>query len=218
MFQTQDAAQGGWRPLITWLRILFGVHLAYSGFAFILDGWVPTAFGQAQSASGQFMVALDQIGLYPFVKYLEAVVGLMLIFNVAVPLALVLEMPITVVISYLNLIVEAKSRHLYTGTQELLLNVTLLLAYGGYYRTMLFTKAAPLWLWHSAPAAPSAQKPLPAHNNTVALWTVVIALSLIIMAASWILGPPDRKLPPRDYVPLIIATAVMLWDMRRAKA
>ena len=36
------------------------------------------------------MVALDKIGLYPIVKYLELLFGAMLIFDVAVPLALVL--------------------------------------------------------------------------------------------------------------------------------
>jgi hypothetical protein len=106
------------------------------------------------------MASLADIGLYPYVKYLEAVVGFMLLFNFAVPLALVLEFPITVTIFFLNTFVEGEGRHLFTGPQELILNATLLFAYGGYYVNFLRVRAHPWWLWEgtkTSEPAPSGQ-------------------------------------------------------------
>jgi hypothetical protein len=211
-----SAVDPPWRYIILWLRIVFGVHLAYSGLALVFGEWIPVKLAQGTPGAGTFMVALADIGLYQIVKYIELLVGFMLIFNIAVPLALLLELPITIVIAYLNILVDASERQLFTGPQELFLNASLLVAYGGYYGGFLQLKATPRWLWHPAGFAASASVPGPAsrHTNLVA-WSAIIAMALIVVVASLALGPPERRLPPRDYVPLLLAAAFVAYAQWR---
>ena len=114
---------------VTFFRILFAAHLLYSGGAYIFFGWVPSAMGDPNSPVGRFMVELDNVGLYPLVKYIEFFPGLLALSNRFTPLAAVMEFPITVIIAYLNIFVESAlaSRHLYTGVQELVINGIVLL-------------------------------------------------------------------------------------------
>ena len=134
--------------IITWLRLFFGAHLAFSGWRYILTGYVPEIPG----VGGEWAAANAAIGLYQAVKYMEAVFGLMLLSNRFVLLALILEMPATVNIFWLNTFVVATPRQLFTGPQELFLNGVLLLAYSGYLGAALKPRLAPLWLWNAGRA------------------------------------------------------------------
>lgn len=50
------------------------------------------------------------------------------------------------------------------------------------------------------------------------LWGSIVVMSLAIVVASWLTGPPDRKLPPRDYVPVVLAgLAVAIAQVRDRK-
>ncbi len=50
------------------------------------------------------------------------------------------------------------------------------------------------------------------------LWGSIVVMSLAIVVASWLTGPPDRKLPPRDYVPVALAgLAVAIAQLRDRK-
>lgn len=240
-----DANAWPWHGIILWIRIWFGAHLLYSGLAYALTGWVPRDMSENAVGAGQFMNSLVDIGLYPIVKYLEILVGLMLVLDLAVPLALVLELPITLVIFFLNVFVEGKARQLYSGPQELFLNASLMFAYGGHYASFLRWKAAPWWLWHglgargahadrlggssatgtvgASASPPHAAGPLASTSSASGgLGRVLIVtgiLTLIVLVASWALGPPDRKLPPRDYLPLIAAYLMLglaYWRARPA--
>jgi hypothetical protein len=134
--------------VITWLRYFFGAHLLFSGGRFILTGYMPAIPG----VGGQWADANAAIGLYQAVKYMECLFGIMLLTNRFVLLALVLEMPATVNIFYLNTFIVATPRQLFTGPQELFLNGTLLLAYGGYLGAALKPRLDPLLLWNSGRA------------------------------------------------------------------
>lgn len=200
-----------WANIILWVRVVFAVHLIYTGLAYIIGGWEPKDMINAQHGAGSFMVELAQIGLYPYIKYLEFITGVMLILDFATPLALVLEFPITVTIFYLNFVLEglghSRPREIYTGLQELFLNGTLLLAYGGHYASMLKIKAKPWALWENLPATKvdnDAKIQAPMNTGLVLLLATIVILSGIVVFAS-LQGPPERRLPPRDYVPLIIA-------------
>ena len=138
--------EGGWLPYaILWLRIAFGVHCLLSGVNYFVP-LVPPAPIQL-SPSFEFISQLDAVGLYQFIKLVEICVGLQLIFNFYVPLALVFEMPTTVSIFYLNTFVDSAPRQLYTGPRELFYNMVLIAAYWAYFRPLLSNPAvwSPIW-------------------------------------------------------------------------
>ncbi|WP_193790887.1 hypothetical protein [Sphingomonas turrisvirgatae] len=131
--------------IITWIRLFFGAHLLFSGGRYILTGYVPEIPG----IGGEWASANAALGLYQAVKYMEFVFGIMLLTNRFVLLALILEMPATVNIFYLNTVIVQTPRQLFTGPQELFLNGVLLLAYSGYLAAAIKPRLDPLWLWHS---------------------------------------------------------------------
>jgi len=131
--------------IITWLRIFFGAHLAFSGGRYVFTGYIPEIPG----IGGEWAAANAALGLYQAVKYMEFTFGLMLLANRFVLLALILEMPATVNIFWLNTFIVATPRQLFTGPQELFLNGVLLLAYSGYLAAALKPRLDPLWLWDS---------------------------------------------------------------------
>ena len=199
------ANESPWKYVITWLRVVFGVHLLYSGVAYIIGGWTPLGMDVQASPALKFMDDLNTVGFYPYIKYLEAIVGIMLILNIATPLALVLEFPITVTIFFLNVFIEGYGRHLFTGTQEMFLNASLLLAYGGYYVSFLAVRSRPSWLWDG----PVITSSTPADNTTSSSRSIVlaiiitVALSVMVLLASKLLSEATRQLPPRDWLPLL---------------
>ena len=148
--------------IITWLRYFFGAHLLFSGGRYILTGYVPEIPG----IGGTWSDANMAIGMYQAVKYMEFVFGIMLLTNRFVLLALILEMPATVNIFWLNTYIVAMPRQLFTGPQELFLNGVLLLAYGGYVGAALKPRLHPLWLWQSAKAyRPGYGEPIRSENS-----------------------------------------------------
>lgn len=199
---------------VTFFRLLFASHLLYSGGAYIFFGWVPSAFHDPASPVGRFMVELDQVGLYPLVKYLEFTLGLFALANRFTPLVAVMEFPITVMIAYLNLFVEGAiaPRHYYTGIQELAINGMVLLGYGACYRSMLMARNEPRWLWQQPVRAEPAGLPQPRAETGSALpiWLFFACFMAVVMAASWFMGSADRRLPPRDWLPPLLAFIGML--------
>lgn len=129
--------------IITWIRLFFGAHLLFSGGRYILTGYVPEIPG----IGGEWSDANMAIGIYQAVKYMEFAFGVMLLTNRFVLLALILEMPATVNIFWLNTFIVGTPRQLFTGPQELFLNGVLLLAYSGYLGAALKPRLEPLWLW-----------------------------------------------------------------------
>ena len=134
--------------IVHWLRYFFGAHLLFSGGRYILTGYMPEIPG----IGGEWANANAALGLYQAVKYMEFVFGAMLLANRFVLLALILEMPATVNIFWLNTFIVGTPRQLFTGPQELFLNGVLLLAYGGYVGAAIKPRLEPLWLWESAKA------------------------------------------------------------------
>ena len=131
--------------IVHWLRYFFGAHLLFSGGRYILTGYMPEIPG----IGGEWANANAALGLYQAVKYMEFVFGAMLLANRFVLLALILEMPATVNIFWLNTFIVGTPRQLFTGPQELFLNGVLLLAYGGYLGAALKSRLEPLALWQS---------------------------------------------------------------------
>jgi riboflavin transporter len=139
-----DRSRGATHYLILWFRLFYGAHLLYSSVRFVLE---PHPRAVNHPIGGPFVASLNATGIYPLVKYIELGTGLMIFFNLFVPLALVIEMPITVVIFILNTLVVASGWQLFSGPQEIFLNVLLMVFYGRYYLPLAkpIAPARPLW-------------------------------------------------------------------------
>ncbi|QYY29477.1 MULTISPECIES: hypothetical protein [Cupriavidus] len=149
------AEKSPWKYIVLWLRLYFAIHYLASGLNYVIFNFVPD-FSHAGRV-GPYLHAMADIGFYQVIKYLEVVLGTMLLFNLAVPLALIVMAGISVTIIYLNLFISPAPRQLFTGLQELLLNGALLLAYGGYYANFCRIKTRPFWLWDGLSHASRAQ-------------------------------------------------------------
>ena len=138
-----DGSSGASRYLITWVRLWYGAHLLYSGIRFYVTGVQPVP----HPIAGAFLASLNATGIYPLIKTIEVVTGAMLFFNIMVPLALVIEVPISVTIFILNFFVVASERQLVSGPLEIIVNGILLAFYARYYLPLLtpIAPARPIW-------------------------------------------------------------------------
>jgi len=139
-------ATEGWQGyLVLWLRVAFGAHALLSGINYFFPLVPPPAIDVSPAAP--FIHEMTQIGLYSGIKIVEILMGLCLLTNLWVPLALVLEMPTTVSIFYLNTFIDGAPRQLYTGPRELFYNCFLLAAYAGYLLPIVTMRArlSPIW-------------------------------------------------------------------------
>ena len=139
------ARRGAIGYVVIWMQYFFGIHALLSGANYFLNPERQMVL--THELTGPFQQAIDALGLFAVVKVIETVVGLCLIFNVFVPLAAIFEMPISVVIFYLSVIVDPDQRSIWTGSKELGINIILLLAYFGYFRPILrpFPEWRPIW-------------------------------------------------------------------------
>jgi uncharacterized membrane protein YphA (DoxX/SURF4 family) len=133
------------RYIVLWVRIAFGFHSLMSGLNHFFE-FLPLP-PIAASPAGAFIGELAATGLYDVIKLVEIAVGFCLVFNLFVPLALVVELPITLSIFWINTFIDAAPRQLFTGPRELFYNAFLLAAYAGYYAPMLAWRAhvKPIW-------------------------------------------------------------------------
>jgi riboflavin transporter len=125
----------GLRYAVIWARYFFGVHALYSGPNYFLH--IYPQMQMVHPLAGPFQHYMDAMGLFAVVKLIESVVGICLVLNVYVPLAAIIELPITFTIFYLSVFVVADPRTMLTGPRELLLNVFLVWAYGGWIAPVL---------------------------------------------------------------------------------
>ena len=124
------------------LRVYWGLHLIWSCYRYWFTDGQPVV---PHPVAGPFIQSLIDIGMFPGIKTLEGFIGIMLVTNRFVPLALVLEVPTSITIFYINFVVVGEPRQLLTGPLEIGANAALLLAYYRYYRPFLVARpyAAP---------------------------------------------------------------------------
>jgi len=136
------------------LRIYYGLHLIWSASRYWFAGGQPTI---PDPIGGPFIDSLIATGLFPGIKALEGIIGIILLTNRFVPLMLVLEVPTSFTIFYLNVFITGAPRQLLTGPLELGVNCALLLCYFRYYQHFLVPRAyaaPPLFLTKSAADIP----------------------------------------------------------------
>jgi riboflavin transporter len=129
------------------VRYYFGLHCLVSGANYYLH--FSKTGKMLDPATVMFQQSIEMIGIYPGIKTLELVVGLCLVLNIFVPLALILEFPVSVTIFVLALY-QGWNIHLLTGFKEVALNAFLFAAYAGYYLQILKPRAEQKPLWDSA--------------------------------------------------------------------
>lgn len=120
------------------LRIYFGLHLIWSSSRYWLTDMQPVI---PHPIGGPFIESLLAMGLFPGIKAMEGIIGIVLLTNRFVPLALVLQMPTSFTIFYLNTFITGAPRQLITGPLEIGVNCALLLAYFRYYQPFLVARA-----------------------------------------------------------------------------
>jgi len=153
------AWQPDWgRYALLWARMAFGSHSLISG----LNHFVPIfSIGGGADPSlspiDPFMDELIRIGLYDAVKLIEMLVGICLLANRFVPLAALVELPISVVIAYLCFFVDRTPNIIFSGVREIGLNLFILACYAGHLLPLADWKARyrPIW----ALARPEADWP-----------------------------------------------------------
>lgn len=206
------AENGPWKYLVLWLRYYYAIHFLKSGINYAVFGVVPD-FSKA-GAVGPYMNEMNVVGFYPLVKYLEIVLGSMLLFNILVPVALAFMAGIAFQIVYLNLFVSPAPRQMFTGTQELLLCGLLILSYGKIFAGLFHFRAKPGFPWQGksvVEATPALQK-VSAYvirpRDYVILFGISIFWTLVVIGFSTSMG--SRPLRIYDWGPPIGALLLTL--------
>lgn len=148
MSLTRRAGKLDWAAYgVLWVRIAFGSHALISGLNYFVPLF-PLSSAPGPSPIGAFQDEMTRIGLYAFVKAVEVVVGSFVLANRLVVLMAVVEMPITVSISYLCIFVDRSPGIVFSGLREIFFNSVLLAAYSGYCLPLLAwrPKYSPIWV------------------------------------------------------------------------
>lgn len=125
------------------VRYFFGGHALVSGANHYLT-IVPDIMPRDPAIAVRFMSVLIDTHLYDLVKVIEILCGLSLITGRFMPVALMMEMPVTIIVCYLSLFIAPTARSLYTGPREVILNLFLLSTYWGYLRPIILQDRPPL--------------------------------------------------------------------------
>ena len=222
----KSAIKAPWAFIVTWLRYYYAIHFLESGLNFALFDFIPH-FSKAGRA-GPFQVELAAIGLYQLVKYAEVLLGAMLLLNIAVPLVLILMAGISFMIIYLNLFVSPDPRQLFSGTQEVLLIGTLLIAYGGYYADYCRVNAKPFWFWDGFIGIdrPVPQRPFnslgvtPTVSSKDYVWVVGVGILVTVLVAVVSSTLANRPIRLYDYGPplaSVVLTLITMFFLARIK-
>jgi uncharacterized membrane protein YphA (DoxX/SURF4 family) len=104
------------------------------------------------------MHSLLESHLYDVCKVIEIVAGAALLLGLWVPLALILEAPVTMIIFYMSVFMTGSPRTTFTGVREVILNFGLLTAYWGYFRSIFLS---PCCRWTQFGGAGSSRRRRP---------------------------------------------------------
>ncbi len=134
-----------WQASVTLMRLFLGAWMVNSGYSYWAQKLgLPPAFPQPFGTlplSNQMLVTMIEVGLFDFVKTVEIVGGLCLIFGIFVPAAILLLLPISAIVFYnavfLNLRADRLLSPTYMGVSCLYMNIIVALAYIRYYLPML---------------------------------------------------------------------------------
>jgi hypothetical protein len=130
--------------ILIFFRIMLGAWMIVSGTSHLLSvfGFAPI-FPQPLGTlhpSNVMLVSLLEVGLFDVVKTVELVVGLCLVFNVFVPLALAAAVPVSYMVFHNSIVLNLRYDRIfstYMAVWCLYMNIILILAHLRYYLPML---------------------------------------------------------------------------------
>jgi uncharacterized membrane protein YphA (DoxX/SURF4 family) len=130
--------------VLIFFRIMLGAWMIVSGTSHLLSmfGFAPI-FPQPLGSlhpSNVMLVSLLEVGLFDVVKTLELLVGLCLVFNVFVPLALAAALPVSYMVFHNSIALNMRYDRIfstYMAVWCLYMNIILILAHLRYYLPML---------------------------------------------------------------------------------
>jgi hypothetical protein len=134
MFKTKLAG-----AIVPTLRTVFGAWNLFFGLVFFFE-FIPQPMGHGPMTPYLNQTLIDT-HLFHVVKTIEIAVGLGLIFNRGVPLALCVYFPITVVIFIVNLFLEQFAWGPFIAVVYLAVHLYLFWTYRRYYLPMLVWQA-----------------------------------------------------------------------------
>jgi putative oxidoreductase len=121
------------KKFILALRILLGLLLLTAGLNKFLHF---IEMPEMSAPAGQFMEALVETGyMIPLIGITEILVGVLLLANLLVPVALLLLAPLTINILLFHLFLDPAT--VFPGLVVALLNLYLLIAHRKYYQSLL---------------------------------------------------------------------------------
>lgn len=122
-------------------RVILGGWWLYSGFMpFIDPSWQP--LGQEQAAV-DFSLALIDSGLMKVIKVFEIVLGVLILANRCMPLALIALVPINAVIVYWNFVLDEGVVEYTFGALSIIFNLVLLWPWRHYFWPLLVWRGRP---------------------------------------------------------------------------
>ncbi|WAT17518.1 hypothetical protein OZN62_11400 [Aurantiacibacter sp. MUD11] len=122
-------------------RIVFGGWWVYSGaMPFIDPSWQP--LGQEQAAI-DFSLAMIDSGLMTYVKVAEIVLGLLILANRLMPLAVIAIAPINFVIVYWNFVLDEGVIEYVFGALTIVFNVVLAWPWRHYFWQLFDWRGTP---------------------------------------------------------------------------
>ena len=134
--------------IITFFRCMLGAWMIVNGLNHLFSLWgLPPIYPQPLGTlhlSNVMLVSMIETGLFDYVKVAELLVGLCLVFNRFVPLALVVALPLGLVVFYNSIVLNLRYERIFSFYMAVwctYMNVVLLLAYIKYYIPMLSFKA-----------------------------------------------------------------------------
>lgn len=134
--------------ILTFFRIMLGSWMIVSGASHLLTvaGYgpiFPQPFGNLHP-SNVMLVSLLEVGLLDLVKTIEFTVGLCLVFNLFVPLALAMALPVSYMVFHNSIVLNLRYDRIFSTYMSvwcLYMNIVLVLAYFRYYLPMLKMRA-----------------------------------------------------------------------------
>lgn len=134
--------------VLIFFRIMLGAWMIVSGASHLLSLFgFPPIFPQPLGTlhpSNVMLVSLLEVGMFDIVKTLELVVGLCLVFNVFVPLALAAALPVSYMVFHNSIVLNLRYDRIFSTFMSvwcLYMNLILILAYIRYYLPMLRMRA-----------------------------------------------------------------------------